>query len=279
MTVVYIDELLLTNFLIDYILFLLTAKLTGTPLKRLRAVLAALLGAAYAAAAFLSGLSFLLHIVVKTTVGVLMTLIAFGGGERFLRLCLVHFAVSAAFAGAVLAASMLRGGGAVLGPGPVDTLTLAVAFAVCYAVFKLVFQGLARRHVERQLTEISLKLGNRRAEFTALIDTGNALRDPLTGRPVTVCSLEAVSPLFDAATVRLMRETPDPVAALEKLRGAPTAFRLVPYSAVGTGRGLLLAFQPEAVKRDGKPVKNGLVAISPTGFSGGNGYAALTNAS
>ena len=52
--------------------------------------------------------------------------------------------------------------------------------------------------------------------------------------------------------------------------------RLIPFRAVGTGSGLLLALPCEEV-RIGKSVqKNGLVAFSPTPVSDGGGYEALT---
>ncbi len=52
MTVVYIDSLFLLNFVVNYLLLLAAAKLSGEPLRRLRMAGGAALGAAYAAAVF-----------------------------------------------------------------------------------------------------------------------------------------------------------------------------------------------------------------------------------
>ncbi len=276
LTVIYADELFLENLVVDYALFLMTAKTTGTPLRRWRALLASALGGAYALAAALTGLEFLPGAAFKLTAGVLMAMLVFGGGERFLRLCLTYFALSAAFAGAVMA-FVLLGGGA-LEPGCVSFRGLMASLALCWAVTALFFRGAARRHVSGELSELTVKLGARRVTFTALADTGNALEDPLSGQPVTVCSLEALSPLFDRDTVRILRDTPDPVEALPLLRGRSPAFRLMPYRSVGASEGLLLVFRPEELWRDGRRLKDGLIAVSVAGLVPGKGYAALTNA-
>ena len=56
MTVVYIDSLFLLNLIVDYLLLLGAARLSGAVLCRPRLALGAVLGAAYACAVFLPGL-------------------------------------------------------------------------------------------------------------------------------------------------------------------------------------------------------------------------------
>lgn len=60
MTVVYLDRVFLLNLLVDYLLLLTTAQLAGIPLRRGRLALCAAVGALYAGAVFLPGLSWLL---------------------------------------------------------------------------------------------------------------------------------------------------------------------------------------------------------------------------
>ena len=55
MTVVYLDSVFLFNALLDYLLFLSTARLAGIPLRRRRYLLSGVLGGLYAAAVFLPG--------------------------------------------------------------------------------------------------------------------------------------------------------------------------------------------------------------------------------
>ena len=59
MDVIYIDRLFLINLLIDYLLLLLSARVSGLALRRWRYLLGALLGAAYAVLTLLPGLRLL----------------------------------------------------------------------------------------------------------------------------------------------------------------------------------------------------------------------------
>ena len=69
MTVVYLDRVLLLNLLVDYLLLLTTAQLAGIPLRRGRLALCAAVGALYAGAVFLPGLSWLSHPLCRTAGG------------------------------------------------------------------------------------------------------------------------------------------------------------------------------------------------------------------
>lgn len=64
-TVIYLDELFLLNFVVDYLLLLAAGRLSGEILRRGWLALGAAIGAAYAAAAVLPGMGFLLHPLCK----------------------------------------------------------------------------------------------------------------------------------------------------------------------------------------------------------------------
>lgn len=277
MRVIYVDELLLENFVIDYILLIVSSRITGTPAKRWRIALAAGIGGAYAAVVVLSGVSILTGVLVKLAVGVIMVLISFGLKIRSVKLCLTFFALSASFAGAVMAVLIFSGG---IAFGQVTFGALVVSFAVFYGIFYLVFRQIGRHQVSGHISHMVIGEGGRRVKLEALVDTGNGLYDPVSGRAVTICSLDAVSGLFDRETLKAIKEIEDPAKAMEILgkRCPGAGFCLIPYRALGVNDGLLLAFRPDLMERDGVAVKNGMVAIARDGISMGDGYSALTNA-
>ena len=135
MTVVYIDSLFLLNFVVNYLLLLAAAKLSGEPLRRLRMAGGAALGAAYAAAVFFPHMGFLLHPLCKLGAAVLMLAAAFGGSKRLLRVSLVFFAVAAAFGGGIFALELLGGQGLTLRNGifysAMDLRLILLSAAVC----------------------------------------------------------------------------------------------------------------------------------------------------
>lgn len=282
MAVIYADELFFENAVIDYILLLCTARITGRTALRRRMLISSLLGGIYSVLSVLPECGFLQSVFVKLAVAALMVLLVYGYDGRFLRTYLVFLAVSASFAGAVMAFMIL--GGVSPGTSPfisVSLRVLTVSFFVCYAVFSLFFSRLTKQRVEGGVTKIRISLGKHTAEIAALRDSGNVLTDPVSGEPVIICDLEAVAPILDKRTADILRQREsDPASALRDMENGMSGvkFRLVPYSALGVRSGMLAAFRPDIIEIDGRKEKRGLVAIAPSGAFAGNGYSALTGA-
>lgn len=281
MTVVYIDSLFLLNLIVNYLLLLATGKLAGEILHRIRLGLGAALGAFYAAAVFFPGMGFLLHPVCKLAAAVAMLLVGYGGSRRLLRVTLVFFGLSCAFGGGIFAIGLLGGRGLSLRNGilysAMDLRLILLSAAICYVVLTLVFRRTAR-HERRELVPAVLILGERRVALTALVDTGNTLTDPVTGRPVMVADGEQVAQLLPEGLAGCSLN--DPAEALAELSGryGPKRFRLLPYQAVGVECGMLLALRLDRAQVGTEDYGGILVALSPTRVSDGGGYSALVGA-
>jgi stage II sporulation protein GA (sporulation sigma-E factor processing peptidase) len=218
---------------------------------------------------------------VKVALGMLMALAAFGGCARLLRTMLVFFAVSAAFGGVVMAASLL-GGGAAGGLFTSASLrVLILSFAVGYVILALVFRR-AARHKGGVIVPVTVRHGGREVAVRALMATGNALADPLSGRSVMVAGVGELKPLFvpDVAAVLAGLDRKGAVRVVEELSEGerPMRFQLIPYSAVGVSGGMLLAFRPDEIVVDGKSRSGMLLALSPNSVSEGGTYSALIGA-
>lgn len=193
---IYLDSLFALNAVIDYFLLLCSARAAGAVLRRWRLALAALLGGAWAVACVLPGMGFLTYAPMKLVPAVFMALIAFGGERRLWRCLVIFLAVSAAFGGAVWAASMLTGTDAYGGQVyvPVSMRVLVLSFALCYAAVSLVFRRIGKR-AEREILPLVVTLGGKSVALRALRDTATAL-DPVSGRAAAVAELEALRPLL-----------------------------------------------------------------------------------
>jgi len=231
--------------------------------------LAALLGGLYAVLAYFPGWAFLSRPACQAAAAAAMALLAFGSSKRLLRVSLMFLALAATFGGGVLCLQLLSGGGPVL-----DLKTVLLSAAACYVLVPLVFHRTAR-HGGRELAVAQVSLGERTCRLTALVDTGNTLTDPVTGKTVMVCEGERLAGLFPAGECPTPDELRDPAGALER-RGA--GWRLLPYRAVGVSCGLLLAVKADRVTVGEEDYGAILVALSPTPVSDGGGYHALIGA-
>jgi len=279
MTVVYVDSVFTLNAVMDYLVVAAAAKLSGISLRRGRYLLAALFGGAYAVAVFLPGCAALGSWPGKIAAGAIMAAIAFLGERRLPRLILLVFALSCALAGCVLALALLTDSCVPMAGGvfytDVDVRVLLLAAGGAYLVLTVVFRAAARHGVRGELVPVRVCLGGTVVELTALCDTGNTLRDPVTGSAVLVVSRRALQPLWPDRLQRLLTEQrlQGPADLLLQLEGQGFRFRLLPYSAVGVDGGLLLAFCSEWTEIGGKRFEGLPVAISPTDL--GTGYSAL----
>ncbi len=282
MTVIYLDTLFLLNSTVDYLLLLCSARLAGEELHRLRMAAGAVLGGAYAAAVVLPGMGFLLHPICKIGSAVLMVVIGLGASRRLLRQSVIFFALSCAFGGGVLAIGLLGGQGLSLGGGLVysgmDVKIVLLSAAGCYVLFTLALSRVGRHTAaEGELVCVQLRLFDREVCFTALVDTGNTLSDPISESPVVVAEAESLSGLFPRGRVPSAQALSAPDRVLGKLNTGrwKGRFRLLPYRAVGVECGLLLAVRVDGMRVDGQDRGPVLVAFSPTPVSDGGGYRAL----
>ncbi|MCR5843989.1 MAG: sigma-E processing peptidase SpoIIGA [Oscillospiraceae bacterium] len=267
MNVIYADSLFALSVFTDYLLCLVTARFCALRLRRGRYLLAAILGGVYAVAVFLPGCAWMAHPLCELCAAGLMGLVAFGGEEKLFRCLAAFLAVSASFGGAAWAVALRRGSR----PAP-DLRLLIGVFLGSYALLTLLSHTRHRRAREHR-TAVTLTLDGRQADFAALEDSGNCLRDSLTGRAVLLASPKALRPLFPGKASLL--EVSDAVELVtragedEALRGR---FRLLSCGSVG-GPALLAAFRPDDAAVDGKKRDDLLVAV--TRAAAGDGFEGI----
>lgn len=273
--VVYIDTVFLLNCLADGAALYATGRLSGLPAGRGRLLAAALAGGTYGVLCALPGLGGLASFLPQTAMAAAMVRLAFGRRGTFLRQLLLFFVLSCALSGALVAGGQLlesRGGLEALAGLNWKVFFLAGGF--CFVVLSAVFRGGARHSIAGQLCRCQIERRGRRAELTALLDTGHTLSDSITGRPVLTAHWAALDPLWTASerSVLSRLERDGGPACLEQLG---PGFRLLPYQAVGVREGLLLCFQAERAILDGREIGPVTVALSPSAVSDGGGYGAL----
>lgn len=277
MTVVYLDRVWVLNTAIDYLLLLGTARLSGLPLRRGWLLLWAALGGAYAVAVFLPGMTLLGHPLCRLAIGLIMALGAF---RRRWRQAALFFLLAGGLAGVVLALGLAAGSPLGLAQrvyyADVSWPVLLGATCMGYITLHLLF-GQGARHGGGELLQITIVIEGRRQTVTALHDTGNTLRDPVSGRAALVLEQGAAVTLWpgEMAAVLALPLTPEEKMARLYRQGCPVRLTLLPFRAVGTSGGLLLAARSDYIEVEGKRFWRTPVALSEQPVSDGGGYHAL----
>ena len=111
-----------------------------------------------------------------------------------------------------------------------------------YGALSLVLgRQFAKTQAEGGLCPLTLTKGEKTLRLLALIDTGNTLRDPLTGEGVVVLDCGRAGALVPELAGVPAQAFQRPVELLARFAGEEPDLRLLPYQAVGVPCGLLLA--------------------------------------
>ena len=268
-TVFYADTFFFLNLSLNYLLLAAAGRLAGEGLCRLRCLLGAGLGAGYALLVVTGPSPVPGHPVCQAGAAVIMLLAAFGRSDRLLRVGGLFLLLACALGGGLLALGMRGGQG------------MVTAALLGYGALSVLLDG-QFRHTRSagELKRLTLYREGRRLKLTALADTGNTLRDPLNGQPVVIAEGRRLTALFPELSALDKDALSRPIECLERLRELSPGLRvrLLPYRAVGTASGLLVAVQTDRLLCEGQPCPGRLVALSPTPLSDGGGYCALVSA-
>lgn len=250
---VYADLVMVINAGVDLLLLAAADRLAGFPVEWKRLIPAAVLGGIYGGACLFHGLAFLAGVPWRLVFLVLISGVAFGWNRSMWKRCGVF----------VLLTMTL--GGIALSLGRTDILSLALS---CAGVWLLCCLTLGDGIGKRQYETLTVVHNGGKISAIALRDSGNTLRDPISGEQVLVISAEMARKLTGLSEMELSR----PLETLSRNPGS--GLRLIPYHAIGQGSGMLLGMRfPEVWV--GKNRISAVIAFAPEGIGDGEMHQAL----
>ena len=251
---VYLDLVVMLNFLVDLLLMMGTNRLAGFSLQMGRLIPAAILGALYSGVCLFPDFRFLSGFLWRLMCLVLMALLAFGLNRSALK------------RGGIFVILSMALGGIALSFGKTDFVILLLS-AGCIWILSTISFG--SQIGGREYANVTLRYGGNIASVIALRDTGNGLKDPVTGESVLVISGDVASRL----TGLTLKQIATPMETV--LQRPIPGLRLIPFCSVGNPGGMLLAMTFDQCIVDGvcRPT---LVAFAPNELGRGEVYQALT---
>lgn len=250
---VYLDLVALLNFLVDFFLILGSNRLSGFPPGLLRAFAAAALGGVYGAACLLPGFSFLGNTLWRTVSLALMSVIAFGWNTAALRRGVVFVLLSMALGGIA---------------SGVDRKNFGMLVLCVLGLWLLCRVGFRGPLGAKSYITVAFPQERGSLSVVALRDTGNLLKDPVTGEQVLVAEASLGRELLGLTREELAH----PVQTLAS--GRYPGLRLIPYHTVG-GTGMMPACRFHGVKI-GNISADPLIAFAQGELDGAKEYRMLT---
>lgn len=250
----YLDLLVGINFLVDFLLLMAADRLSGFPQSRKRIALGALFGGIYGGICMVPGVRFLGNPFWRIVALAGMGIFAYGISKSALRRTMVFVLLSMALGGIANAVGM--------GNFPALLLSCGILWGICTL-------GIRGTLGETRYIPVELSYGEKRANLLALRDTGNTLRDPVTGQQVLVVGADIAQTLLGLKKEQLSK--PVETVATSGIPG----LRLIPYHSVGQSGNMLLALRM-AGSKIGTQKGNMLVAFAPDVLCRDGTYQALT---
>ena len=191
---VYLDIILIENICMNYIILLATGLIVKSKISYLKILLSSLLGSIYAICSYTTKLEIYSTIIMKVLLSIAMIYLAFNSKniKQIVKQLIIFYLTSFAFGGCAFALlyfikpqNILIKNGVYIGTYPIKIAILGgiVGFIIINISFRIIKGKLSKKSM---FCEIEVYLDNKETNVHALVDTGNLLKEPITGNSVIV---------------------------------------------------------------------------------------------
>lgn len=280
---IYVDVLFFVNLVVNYVILLAAGKMTDTPAHGKRVALVSCLGALYSVSSLVLPYQPLFSFPARILAGLLMVTLSYpeAKGISFVHLATAFYTCSILVAGCALALNMW-------GKPFLTRLslyypsarwwTLAVALGLVSAGC-VIWKALNLSPVRQfPLMQVEIALDGQSICLKGMVDTGNQLRDPLSGLPVIIVDWDSLKPIIPQEMSYFFQAAWDKAASKLASPPAGTRLRLIPFTGVSGNSGILPGFKPDALYLTGKQgrfKKAAVVGVSGKPLSRRGLYQAL----
>ena len=255
---IYIDIVLIENLIMNYIILYGTGVIAKVPPKQIRIIIASFIGAIYSIIAYSSILKIYSTIILKIILSIIIVYIAFNPQniKKMFKQMVMFYLVSFVFGGAaffliyvVKPQEIIMKNGVFVGTYPLKIAILGaiVGFTVIVLAYKIISSKLSKKSL---ICKVKIKLCNKQVNTTALIDTGNLLKDPISNMPVIVVEHTL---LYNVLPKQILNN-------LEKILGGEldeiseevkkeyiSKLKVIPFSSLGKQNGMLLGIKADEI--------------------------------
>lgn len=226
-------------------------------MKNFRLIVGAFFGAIFSLYIFLPQSNFFVECLVRFTFSVLIIIVAFGIKKikPLFKQILVFYCVTFIYGGIMFALwYILKPNGMVINNGivylnisPLILIGLSIFAYIVMTLFSKVYKTSAQLVTQ----EIDILYGNKKITVTAMVDSGNFLKDSITDSEIIIVQKDVGEYLFGEINVL---NNINFYSENKKINN----FRIIPFKTV-SGNGIMPAFKCDKViikKKDGVVFKN-----------------------
>lgn len=248
---IYIDVIIVENLIMNYIILYATALITKSKISYLRIFLASLVGSLYVTIQYITNLNLYYNNIFKIILAIVMVYIAFNVKDirKMLKKLLIFYLTTFTFGGvATYLIYVIKPQELVIRNGMyVGTYVLKVIFIgaiIGSIVLILSFKLVKNKITKKDMTcKVKIKINDKDIILNAIVDTGNMLKEPLTGNPVVV--VERTS-LYEVIPKEILNNIDNILGGdFEKIpenmkNEYIPKLKIIPFSSLGKQNGMLI---------------------------------------
>lgn len=288
---VYLDVILIENLCMNYIILFATGYIMKIKMKQLRIIISSLIGGIYAIVSYINIIPIYSTLIAKIILSVSMIYIAYI--PKNIKLCLkellLFYVVSFVFGGCAFALlyiikpqNILMKNGVYIGTYPIKVAIIGglVGFILTYLAFKLIKGKITNKSV---IYEVTIFFKDKQENVTAMLDTGNLLKDPISQMPVIIVQKDKLSKIIPKNIIDNLENI---LGGDENLQITETErneyfskLKIIPFKSIGKQNGMLIGLKIDKIQIDIndniEEIKNVIVGIYNGKFSRNERYSAL----
>lgn len=256
---IYIDIIFLENVIMNYIILYATSIILKLEINYLKLILASVIGSIYVVIEYISKINLYSNFILKTFLSIIIVFIAFNpqNVKKMLKELLIFYLTTFTFGGiATYLIYVVKPQNAIVKNGMyVGTYVLKIIFiGAILGTFLLIISFRVVRNKMRKrdmICKTRIKLNGKEIILNTMIDTGNLLKEPLTGNSVIVVER---SSLIDILPISILNNLDEILSGnFEKLPDKikneyVSRLKIIPFSSLGKQNGMLIGIKPESVE-------------------------------
>ncbi len=256
---IYIDVVLIENLIMNYIILLATGVILKTKIKHFKIIMSSLIGAIYTILAYVITIPIYSSFFMKFLLSIIIIYVAYNpqNVKKMWKILIVFYLTSFVFGGAAFALiyivkpqDILMKNGLFLGTYPMKSVVLAgiIGFIIIVTAFKIVRNRITKRDIYKN---VKIEIDGKQIHLNAILDTGNMLKDPITGSPVIVVEK---SILYEILPLELLDNIENILGGnLEKIpesikKQYIKRLKFIPFSSLGRQNGMLVGIKPNFIE-------------------------------
>lgn len=287
---VYIDIIIIENLIMNYIILYATGIISKKKINKFRLFLASAVGAAYVVIQYKTNLKLYSNIILKTVLSIIIVFLAFEPQnlKQMGKELLMFYLTSFTFGGvATYLIYVLKPQDIIIKNGIfVGTYILKVIFlgALIGTIVIVIAFRISKNRITKKdmLCKTKIKLGKNEITLNTMLDTGNLLKEPISGNPVVVVEK---TELYELIPKEILYHSEEILGGdfenipKEIQEEYMSKFKMIPFTSLGKQNGMLLGIKADEIEVINneyiKKEKNAIIGIYNKALTKRGEYNAL----